>query len=108
MPDSQSHSVPSLYVDDTEIYASSDNCAGKVNLDLENYVNGDNELQITPVNACKHILIGSFYNFKNKIYDGNQPKGCWSQRESLCIYPCQRKPWCIIGISYIRIYHSRL
>jgi hypothetical protein len=38
MPDSLSHSVPSLYSDDTEMYASSDNCADlvdKVNLDLE-------------------------------------------------------------------------
>ena len=41
MPDSLSHSVLSIYADDTEIYASSDNCAdlvNKVNLDLNIYV----------------------------------------------------------------------
>ncbi len=39
MPDSLSHSSPSLYADDTEIYASSNDCAdlvNKVNIDLEN------------------------------------------------------------------------
>ena len=39
MPDSLSHSTPSLYADDTEICASSRNYAdlvAKVNIDLEN------------------------------------------------------------------------
>jgi hypothetical protein len=44
MPDSLSHLTPSLYTDDTEIYASSNDCADlvdKVNIDLENiYANG--------------------------------------------------------------------
>jgi hypothetical protein len=31
MPDSLSHSTPSLYADDTEIYASSNDCADLVN-----------------------------------------------------------------------------
>ena len=63
MPDSLSHSVPSLYADDTEIYASSDNCADlvdKVNLDLEHirkmhgrYITN---FKSTPVNANMCLL----------------------------------------------------
>ena len=43
MPDSLSHSTPSLYPDDTEICASSydyDDLVDKINIDLEIYVNG--------------------------------------------------------------------
>ena len=53
MPDSLSHSTPSLYADDTEIYASSNDCADlvdKVNIDLENIRKWmiQNKLQIHP------------------------------------------------------------
>lgn len=43
MPDSPSHSTPSLYADDAEICASSYDCADlveKINIDLEIYENG--------------------------------------------------------------------
>ncbi len=71
MPDSLSHSTPSLYADDTEIYASSNDCAdlvNKVNIDLENIRKWmmQNKLQIHP-NKSKHKFIGSSYNLKNKV-----------------------------------------
>ncbi len=71
MPDSLSHSTPSLYADDTEIYASSNDCAdlvNKVNIDLENIRKWmmQNKLQIHP-SKSKHMFIGSSYNLKNKV-----------------------------------------
>ena len=71
MPDSLSHLTPSLYADDTEIYASSNDCADlvdKVNIDLENIRKWmiQNKLQIHP-SKSKHIFIGSPYNLKNKV-----------------------------------------
>ncbi|CAB4012377.1 myosin light chain kinase, smooth muscle-like, partial [Paramuricea clavata] len=71
MPDSLSHLTPSLYTDDTEIYASSNDCADlvdKVNIDLENIRKWmiHNKLQIHP-SKSKHMFIGSPYNLKNKV-----------------------------------------
>jgi hypothetical protein len=71
MPDSLSHSTPSLYADDTEIYASSNDCADlvdKVNIDLENIRKWTirNKLKIHP-SKLKHMFIGSSYNLKNKV-----------------------------------------
>ena len=71
MPDSLSYSVSSLYADDTEIYASSNNCddlVDKVNFDLQNIHKWmiENKLQ-THSNKSKHMCIGSSYNLKNKI-----------------------------------------
>ena len=71
MPDSLSYSVSSLYADDTEIYASSNNCddlVDKVNFDLQNIHKWliENKLQ-THFNKSKHMFIGSSYNRKNKI-----------------------------------------
>ena len=62
MPDSLSHLTPSLYADDTEIYASSNDCADlvdKVNIDLENIRKWMiyNKLQIHP-SKSKHMFIG--------------------------------------------------
>ena len=56
MPDSLSHSTPSLYVDDTEIWSSSRNYAdlvAKVNIDLENTHKWmlKNKLQIHPTKS---------------------------------------------------------
>ena len=66
-----SHSTPSLYADDTEIYASSNDCADlvdKVNIDLENICKCmiQKKLQIHP-SKSKHMFIGSPYNLKNKV-----------------------------------------
>ena len=63
MPDSLSHLTPSLYADDTEIYASSNDCADlvdKVNIDLENIRKWmiQNKHQIHP-SKSKHMFIGS-------------------------------------------------
>jgi hypothetical protein len=71
MPDSLSYSVSSLYADDTEIYASSNNCddlVDKVNFDIQNIHKWmiENKLQ-THSNKSKHMFIGSSYNRKNKI-----------------------------------------
>jgi hypothetical protein len=72
MPDSLSHSTPSPYADDTEIYSSSNDCADlvdKVNIDLENIRKCmviQNKLQIHP-SKSKHMFIGSPYNLKNKV-----------------------------------------
>ena len=71
MPDSLSHLTPSLYADDTEFYASSNDCADlvdKVNIDLENIRKWmiQNKLQIHP-SKSKHMFIGSPSNLKNKV-----------------------------------------
>ena len=71
IPDSLSHSTPSLYADDTEICASSRNYAdlvAKVNIDLENTHKWmlKNKLQIHPTKS-KYMIIGSSYNLKNKV-----------------------------------------
>ena len=68
MPDSLSHSTPSLYADDTEIWSSSRNYAdlvAKVNIDLENTHKWmlKNKLQIHPTKS-KYMTIGSSYNLK--------------------------------------------
>jgi hypothetical protein len=75
MPDSLSYSVSPLYADDTEIYASSNNCddlVDKVNFDLQNIHKWmiENKLQ-THSNKSKHMFIGSSYNLKNKITSKN-------------------------------------
>jgi hypothetical protein len=62
MPDSLSYSVSSLYADDTEIYASSNNCddhVDKVNFDIQNIHKWmiENKLQ-THSNKSKHMFIG--------------------------------------------------
>ena len=61
MPDSLSHLTPSLCADDTEFYASSNDCADlvdKVNIDLENIRKWmiQNKLQIHP-SKSKHMFI---------------------------------------------------
>jgi hypothetical protein len=67
MPDSLSYSVSSLYADDTELYASSNNCddlVDKVNFDLQNIhikCMIGNKLQMRS-NKSKHMFIGSSYN----------------------------------------------
>ena len=71
MPDSLNHSTPSLYADDTEICASSNDCVdlvNKVNIDLDSTYQWmlQNKLQIHP-GKSKHMFIGSSYNLKNKI-----------------------------------------
>ena len=71
MPDSLSYSVSILCADDTEIYASSNNCddlVDKVNFDLQNIHKWmtENKLQ-THSNNSKHMFIGSSYYLKNKI-----------------------------------------
>jgi hypothetical protein len=63
LPDSLSYSISSLYADDTEIYASSNNCddlVEKVNFDLQNILKWmiENKLQ-THSNKSKHMFIGS-------------------------------------------------
>ncbi len=70
MPELLNYSSPSLYADDTEIYASSNNCVDlvpKVNNDLENIRKRmiKNKLQIHP-SKLKHRFIASTYNLKNK------------------------------------------
>ena len=71
MPDSLSHSTPSLYADDTEICASSRNytdLVAKVNIDLGNTHKWilKNKLQIHPIKS-KYMIIGSSYNLQNKV-----------------------------------------
>ena len=71
MPDSLSHSTPSLFADDTEILVSSNDCCGfgtKLNSDLENIRKWmiQNKLQIHP-NKTKHMFTGSSHNLKNKV-----------------------------------------
>ena len=70
MPESLNYSTPSLYADDTEIYASSNDCGDlvhKINNDLENIRKWmiKNKLQIHP-SKSKHMFIASAYNLKNK------------------------------------------
>ena len=67
------YSTPSLYADDTEIYASSNDCGDfvhKINNDLENIRKWmiKNKLQIHP-SKSKHMFIASAYNHKNKPSD---------------------------------------
>ena len=73
MPESLNYSTPSLYADDTEIYASSNDCVDlvpKVNNDLENIRKWmiKNKLQIHS-SKSKHMFIASTYNLKNKLSD---------------------------------------
>ncbi len=73
MPESLNYSTPSLYADDTEIYASSNDCGDLVhtiNNDLENIRKWmiKNKLQIHP-SKSKHMFIASAYNLKNKLSD---------------------------------------
>ncbi len=65
MPESLNYSTPSLYADDTEIYASSNDCVDlvpKVNNDLENIRKWmiKNKLQIHP-SKSKHMFIACTY-----------------------------------------------
>ena len=71
MPDSLNNTTPSLYADDSEIYASSDNSSdliSKLNEDLKNLSRWmrKNKLQIHPTKS-KYMFIGSSYNIKNNI-----------------------------------------
>ena len=71
MPDSLNNTTPSLYADDSEIYASSDNSGdliSKLNEDLKNLSRWmrKNKLQIHPTKS-KYMFIGSSYNIKNNI-----------------------------------------
>ncbi len=73
MPESLNYSTPSLFADDTETYASSNDCVDlvpKVNNDLENVRKWmiKNKLQIQP-SKSKHRFIASTYNLKNKRSD---------------------------------------
>ncbi len=73
MPESLNYSTPSLYADDTEIYASCNDCGDlvhKINNDLENIRKWmiKNKLQIHP-SKSKHMFIASAYNLKNKLSD---------------------------------------
>lgn len=73
MPDCLQNSVPSLYADDTVIYASSTDCddlVARINADLENIRKWmiRNKLQIHP-KKCKYMFIGSSHNLNNKITD---------------------------------------
>ena len=70
MPKSLKHTTPSMYADDTEIYASSNNCdelVANLNCDLDNVRRWmlQNKLQIHPTKT-KYMYIGSPYNIKNK------------------------------------------
>ena len=69
MPDSLNNTTASLYADDTEIYASSDNSSdliSKLNEDLKNMSRwmSINKLQIHPTKS-KYMFIGSSHNIKN-------------------------------------------
>ena len=71
MPDSLNNTTPSLYADDSEICASSDNSSdliSKLNEDLKNLSRWmrKNKLQIHPTKS-KYMFIGSSYNIKNNI-----------------------------------------
>ena len=71
MPDSLNNTTASLYADDTEIYASSDNSSdliSKLNEDLKNMSRwmSINKLQIHPTKS-KYMFIGSSHNIKNNI-----------------------------------------
>ena len=71
MPKSLKYVTPSMYADDTEIYASSkhgDELVANLNCDLENVRKWmvQNRLQIHPTKT-KYMYIGSSYNIKNNI-----------------------------------------
>ena len=71
MPDSLNNTTASLYDDDTEIYASSDNSSdliSKLNEDLKNMSRwmSINKLQIHPTKS-KYMFIGSSHNIINNI-----------------------------------------
>ena len=71
MPKSLKYVTPSMYADDTEIYASSkhgDELVANLNCDLENVRKWmlQNRLQIHPTKT-KYMCTGSSYNIKNKI-----------------------------------------
>ena len=71
MPDSLNNTTASLYADDTEIYASSDNSSdliSKLNEDFKNMSRwmSINKLQIHPTKS-KYMFIGSSHNIKNNI-----------------------------------------
>ena len=71
MPKSLKFCTPSMYADDTEIYASAkdgDELVTNINSDLENVRTWmlQNKLQIHPAKT-KHMYIGSSFNIKNKI-----------------------------------------
>ena len=71
MPDSLNNTTATLYADDTEIYASSDNrndLISKLNEDLKNMSRwmSINKLQIHPTKS-KYMFIGSSHNIKNNI-----------------------------------------
>ena len=71
MPKSLKFCTPSMYADDTEIYASAkdgDELVTNINSDLENVRKWmlQNKLQIHPTKT-KHMYIGSSFNIKNKI-----------------------------------------
>ena len=69
MPKSLKYVTPSMYADDTEIYAYSKHCdelVANLNCDLDNVRKWmlQNKLQIHPTNT-KYMYIGSPYNIKN-------------------------------------------
>ena len=71
MPKSLKFCTPSMYADDTEIYASAkdgDELVTNINSDLENVRKWmfQNKLQMYPTKT-KHMYIGSSFNIKNKI-----------------------------------------
>ena len=69
MPKSLKCVTPSMYADDTEIYASSNTAMSSYsNCDHENVRKWmlQNRLQIHPTKT-KYMYIGSSYNIKNKI-----------------------------------------
>ena len=75
MPDSLSHSTPSLYADNTEICASSYDYVDhvdKINIDLKNMPKWmlKNKLQIH-LSKSKYMATGSSYNLQNKVFDNN-------------------------------------
>ena len=70
MPKSLKYVTPSMYADDTEIYASSKHCdelVANLNCDLDHVRKWmlQNKLQIHPTKS-KYMYIGSPYNIKNK------------------------------------------
>ena len=71
MPKSLKFCTPSMYADDTEIYASAkdgNELVTNINSDLENVRKWmfQNKLQMYPTKT-KHMYIGSSFNIKNKI-----------------------------------------
>ena len=75
MPDCLNCTIPCLYADDTEVFASSYDSielTGKLNSDLKNIHNwlSKNKLQHHPTKA-KLMFIGSSYNLTNKVGDNS-------------------------------------